>query len=90
MQVRNIKIIPVKQFKNNNKKPWRIVVGIISIAYIVFMWVKKDIVRIYTTMPQAEILPMIVTTVAVSFVKVAVIAGGILLLKWIFSKLKNK
>ena len=37
-----------------------------------------------------EILPMIVTTVAVSFVKVAVIAGGILLLKWIFSKLKNK
>ena len=80
----------MEKFKNNNKEPWQIIVGIISIAYIVFMWVKKDIVSIYTTMPQEEILPMIVTTVAVSFVKVAVIAGAILLVKWIIGKISSK
>ena len=37
-----------------------------------------------------EILPMIVMTVAVSFVKVAVIAGAILLVKWIIGKISRK
>ena len=70
---------------NENKKkkePWRIIVGIIAILYIIYMWMKKDIVSIYTTMPQGEVVPLIVTTVAVSLIKVGVIAGGILLMKW--------
>ena len=75
--------------RNNKKEPWRIVVGILAIAYIVFMWVKKDIVSIYTTMPGEQVLPLIATTVAVSLVKVAAIAGGILLLKWIINKTKK-
>ena len=72
------------------KEPWRIVVGIISIVFIVFMWAKKDIILIYTTMPQEQILPLIVTTIAVSLLKVAVIAGTIFLVKWIVSKIRNK
>ena len=81
----------MEQSKNNkSKEPWRIIVGVISIAYIVFMWIKKDIVSIYTTMPQEQIVPLIATTVAVSIFKVALIAGAILLIKWIFSKLNNK
>ena len=34
---------------NNEKKkkePWRIIVGIIAIAYIVYVWVEKDIITI--------------------------------------------
>ena len=80
----------MKQFKNNSKEPWRIVVGIISIAYIVFMWVKKDIVSIYTTMTQEQVFPLIITTVVVSLIKVAVIAGAILLIKWIIGKISSK
>ena len=80
----------MKQFKNNNKEPWRIIVGIASIAYILFMWVKKDIVSIYTTMPQEQIVPLIATTVAVSVFKVALIAGAILLIKWIVGKISSK
>ena len=80
----------MKQFKNNNKEPWRIIVGIASIAYILFMWVKKDIVSIYTTMPQEQIVPLIATTVAVSVFKVALIAGAILLIKWIIGKISSK
>ena len=78
---------------NNEKKkkePWRIAVGILAIAFIVYMWVEKDIITIYTTMPREQVAPLIVTTIAVSLIKVAAIAGGILLIKWIISKFKNK
>ena len=33
-------------------EPWRIVVFIVSIAFIAFMWVKKDIAKIYAAMPR--------------------------------------
>ena len=72
------------------KEPWRIAVGILAIAFIVYMWVEKDIITIYTTMPREQVTPLIVTTIAVSLIKVAAIAGGILLIKWILSKFKNK
>ena len=78
---------------NKGKKkiaPWRIVVGIIAIIYIVFMWVKKDIVSIYSTMPKEQVAPLIVTTIGVSFIKVIAIAGAIALIKWIIAKIRKK
>ena len=78
---------------NNNKKkiePWRIIVFVIAVTFIIFMWVKKDIAEIYATMPSEQIAPLIVTTVAVSLLKVLAIAGAILLIKWIVGKIKNK
>ena len=77
---------------NNEKKkkePWRTIVGIIAIAYIVYMWVEKDIMTIYTTMPKEQVAPLIATTIAVSLIKVTAIAGGIFLIKWIINKFKN-
>lgn len=76
--------------QRRQKELWRIIVGIISIVYIIFMWVKKDIVTIYTPMPKEQVVPLIVTTIVVSLLKVLAIIGGILLLKWIISKIKNK
>ena len=75
---------------NKKKEPWRIIVFIIAALYIAFIWVKKDIVTIYTTMPTDQIVPLIATTIVVSLIKVAAIAGGILLIKWIINKIKNK
>ena len=76
----------------NTKKPepWRIIVGILSVAFIVYMWIKEDILAIYATAPTEQIVPMIVTTLAVSLAKVAALAGGILLVKWLLRKFKNK
>ncbi len=71
-------------------KPWRIIVFVIAVAFIILMWIKKDITEIYATMPSEQIAPVIVITVAVSLLKVAVIAGPILLIKWIVGKIKNK
>ena len=71
-------------------EPWRIVVGVLSIAVIVFMWARKDIVHIYATMPKEQIAPLIITTLLVSALKVGAIAAGVFLIKWIIEKLKKK
>ncbi len=75
---------------NKKKEPWRIIVGMTSIAFIIFMWSKKDIAAIYSTMPKEQVFPLIATTIAVSVVKVVVIAAVVLLIKWIVCKIKNK
>ena len=76
--------------KENKKiEPWRIIVFIISVAYIVCMWVRKDIADIYATMPAEQIAPVIATTIAVSFFKVAAIACAVLLIKWVIGKVKK-
>ena len=70
-------------------EPWRIIVFVISLFFIAFMWVKKDIASIYSTMPQNQVFPLIITTALVSSLKVATIAAMILALKWILSKVKH-
>lgn len=72
------------------KEPWRIAVGIISVIFIIFMWIKNDIISIYTTMPKEQIVPLIATTVAVSVLKVAIITSVVLLVKWLIKKAKDK
>ena len=75
---------------NKEKEPWRIIVFIIAVLFIVFLWVKNDVVSIYTTMPKEQVVPLIATTILVSLIKIAAIAGVVLLIKWIISKFKNK
>lgn len=75
---------------SKKKEPWRIVAFIMGIIFIVFMWVKNDIISIYTTMPREQVVPLIITTIAVSLIKVAVIAGGLFLVKWCIGKISKK
>ena len=72
------------------KEPWRIAAGVLSVAYIIFLWVKKDIAAVYSAMPQEQLAPLVAATVVVSLVKVCAIAGGILLVRWIISKANRK
>lgn len=76
-------------YNKKEKEPWRIALFVISIAFIVYTWVEKDILEIYATMPKEQIFPMIVTTLAVTLLKVAGIAGGILLVKWLAGKISG-
>ena len=75
--------------KQQKKEPWRIVVAIAAVVYIVFLWVRKDIAAIYSGMPMDQALPLIATTVAVSLVKVAAIAAVVFLVKWLTGKFKQ-
>ena len=72
------------------KEPWRIVVGIAAIAFIVYTWVKKDVAAQFAAMPGEEMLPMLITSVAVTAAKVALLAGAVLLVKWLVSKLQAR
>ena len=75
--------------KDWKKQPWRIVVFCISLAVIIFLWVKKDIAAIYASAPQEQILPMMVTSVMVSLIKVGLIAAAVFLVKWLVDKNKK-
>ena len=76
--------------KKYKKEPWRIILALLSIGFIIFLWLKKDIASIYSTMPKEQILPMIVTTVFVSLLKVMGIAAVLLFVKWLVGKMKNR
>ena len=71
------------------KELWRYFVFGLSVAYIIYMWVSKCIGDTWASMPPDQLLPMAVTSAAVTAVKIIAIAGGILLLKWILTKLKK-
>jgi hypothetical protein len=75
---------------NYKKEPWRLVVGILSVLFIVFLWIKNDIIEIYTSAPKETLLPMLVTTVAVSLFKLACITGILVFVNWLIRKIKNK
>ena len=74
----------------NKPDSWRIVVGVASILFILYMWMSKDIIEIYKTMPKEEILPLVMTTVAVSLLKVAGIALVVILARWAYIRFIKK
>ncbi len=76
--------------KDKKREPWRIIVAIISVVFIIFLWISKDIASIYENMSAEDVLPLVVTTVAVSLLKVALLAVLILVVKLIVTKIKSK
>ena len=51
---------------------------------------EKDVAATYASLPQEQLLPMIMTTAAVTLLKVALMAGAILVIKWIVGKIRKK
>lgn len=78
--------------KKEKKKPdlRRLLVGLISVAWIAYMWVKKDVLSLYSGLSGEELAPLAVTTAAVSLLKVLALAAGVLLLKWLAGKMAKK
>ena len=68
------------------KELWRWIVFGLAVAYIASMWISK---AVGSSLLTEDLLPMAVTSIAVTALKVVLIAGSILLLKWILSKLKK-
>ena len=76
--------------RSKNTKPWRKIVAVISFLCIAYMWTEKDIFAMYATMPKDRVIPLIITTVLVSLIKVSILVVGSLILKWIVKKIKKK
>ena len=65
-------------------------VGIAAIAFIVYTWVKKDVAAQFAAMPGEDMLPMLITSVAITVAKVAMLAGAVLLVKWLVGKFQAR
>ena len=72
------------------KAPWRYVVGLLSAAFIVYLWSTKDIAGQYADLPKEELFPLVTVNVAVTLVKVVGIAAVVWLLRWLAAKFGKK
>ena len=66
---------------------WRIIATVISGLYIIYLWSSKDI---EAAAGSENMVPVIVTSILVSTAKLALIAGAVLLIKWLSRKFKKK
>ena len=76
--------------QKKKKEPRRLLVGIIAIAYIVYMWAEKDIFSSLAAVSGDQALPMAATSMAVTLAKVAIMAAIIFVIKWLTGKGKGK
>ena len=66
---------------------WRVIAAVISGLYIIYLWSSKDI---EAAAGSENMVPIIVTSILVSTAKLALIAGAVLLIKWLSRKFKKK
>ena len=65
---------------------WQIIAAVISGLYIIYLWSSKDI---EAAAGSENMVPIIVTSILVSTAKLALIAGAVLLIKWLSKKFKK-
>lgn len=76
--------------KKGIPKPVRLVLFTVGVIWIAAMWAKKDIVATLATVPAEAAIPMIITSLAITLLKVALYAAVILLIKWLAGKLGGR
>ena len=78
-------------FESNKKKknPWKWTAGLLFIGLLLFMWIKKDLLPVYHTLPKDEVLPVLASSVAVTLSKAALLVGVITLFKRLGGKLDS-
>lgn len=68
------------------KNWWRWCVGLLSAAWIVYLWTTKKVAGQYADMAREDLLPLIITNAAVTLLKVAAIAAAVWLARWLVAK----
>ncbi|MBE6881555.1 MAG: hypothetical protein E7489_00945 [Ruminococcaceae bacterium] len=76
--------------KEIGKKPRRIALAIFSVIVIIIMWTEKDILGLWSGLTIEDAVPMVITNLTVTALKIALLAGGIYLIKTVFAKIKKK
>ena len=76
--------------KKGIPKPVRLVLFTVGVIWIAAMWAKKDIAATLATVPAEAAIPMIITSLAITLLKVALYAAVILLIKWLAGKLGGR
>ena len=76
--------------KSIERKPRRIVIGVLSIIVIAIMWIKKDVLGLWSGLSSEDILPLLATNAVVIIIRIAILAGIIYLVRKLAAKIKNK
>lgn len=76
--------------KEIGKKPRRIALAIFSVIVIIIMWMEKDVLGLWSGLTIEDAVPMVITNLMVTAFKIALLAGGIYLIKTVFAKIKKK
>ena len=76
--------------KSIERKPRRIAIAVLSVIVIAIMWIKKDVLGLWSGLSSEDILPLLTTNAVVMIVRIAVLAGIIYLVKKLAAKIKSK
>lgn len=72
------------------KKPRRIALAVISVIVIIILWTEKDVLGLWSGLTLEDALPLAAANLAVMALKIALLAGGIYLIKTLIAKIRNK
>lgn len=72
------------------KKPRRTAVAVLAVIVMIIMWTEKDVLGLWSGLTPEDALPLIATNLAVMVFKIALIAGGIYLIRTVIAKIRNK
>ncbi len=75
--------------ESNKKEPWRIIAFIIAVIFIIYMLVTKNN-DADTALTAEQAAPAMITSVAVTVVKFAIIAAVVFIGKHIIGKIRSK
>ena len=76
--------------KKDIPKPVRLVMFAVGNIWIAAMWAKKDIAATLAAVPAEAAIPVIVTSMVITILKVALYAAVIWLIKWLVGKLGGR
>ena len=76
--------------KSIERKPRRIAIGVLSIIVIAIMWIKKDVLGLWSNISSEDLLPMLATNAVVIIVRIAIFVVIIYLIRKLAAKIKNK
>ena len=76
--------------KSIERKPRRIAVAVLSIIVIAIMWMKKDVLGLWSDISSEDLLPLLATNAVVIIVRIALFVGIIYFIRKLAAKIKNK
>ena len=76
--------------KSIERKPRRIAVAVLSMIVIAIMWIKKDVLGLWSNISSEDLLPMLATNAVVIIVRIALFVGIIYLIRKLAAKIRNK
>ena len=76
--------------KSVERKPRRIAIGVLSIIVIAIMWIKKDVLGLWSNLSSEDLLPLLATNAVVIIVRIAILAGIVFIVRKLLTKLKKE